>query len=607
MNTEDIPVVEGDGGDVKITVEADVLVLNEDNFDIMVLSKKIIFVEFYAPWCGHCKALEPQLSKAAAILKQRQPPIPIGKVDATTNEKLAKRFGVTGFPTLFLFQQGKQTEYDGGRTAEAIVDYVIERSDPNYKPPAEEVISLTGDNFQEIVSKEDLMLVEFYAPWCGHCKSLAPEYERAARHLKKLPKAIRLAKVDATVEKELAKQFDVSGYPTLLIFRKGKHFKYNGPRDEMGIAAHMKSQQKPASTPVTSLLEIERKTGEMDPTVVAVFDSPHHPLLPVYEDATNILRTKPYIFLHTESEQVVQDWKETSPSLSVIQAKFFRSEFEPIRRRIVISAGTSAQQLAEFVQNNSLPLVGHRSHRTGWLYENLFPICVVYYDVDFSFDGRVDTQIVRHNVAKVAHKYRDITFAISHENEYEDEIKLLGLDDAGEDVNTGFFMSPRERYVLAPEDEFDAGILEDFIDDVLHGRREPVIKSQPIPTKQTSPVITVVGSSFGELVTKSNQNVMIEFFAPFCGHCKSFEPVYRELAQSFASNSDQILFAKIDATANDYPATFDVSGYPTIYYIPIRSKSAPHVYEGDRSLSEMSDFVRKMLDSDESKLVKDEL
>jgi protein disulfide-isomerase A4 len=600
-------VVEGDGGDVKITVEADVLVLNEDNFDIMVLSKKIIFVEFYAPWCGHCKALEPQLSKAAEVLKQRQPPISVGKVDATTNEKLAKRYGVTGFPTLFLFLQGKHTEYDGARTAEAIVDYVIERSDPNFKPPAEAVITLTADNFPDVVSKEDLMLVEFYAPWCGHCKSLAPEYERAARHLKKLPKAIKLAKVDATMEKELAKQFDVTGYPTLLIFRKGKPFKYSGPRDEMGIAAHMKSQQKPASSLVTSLLEIDRKTGELDPTVLAVYDSTNHPLLPVYEDATNMLRTKPYIFLHTESDQVVQDWKEKSPSLYVIQAKFFRSEFEPIRHRLPLSSDTSAQELADFVQNHSLPLVGHRSHRTGWLYENVYPICVVYYDVDFSFDGRVDTQIVRHSVAKVAHKYRHVTFAISHESEYEEEMKLLGLDDAGEDVNAGFFLSARERYVLAPEDEFDAGILEDFVDDVLNGRREPVIKSQPVPTKQTSPIITVVGSSFDELVTKSNKNVMIEFFAPYCGHCKSFEPTYRQLAQIFASKSHEMIFAKIDGTSNDYPTDFNVSGYPTIYYIPVRSKSSPHVYEGDRSLSDLSEFVQKMLDLEQSELVKDEL
>lgn len=600
-------MVEGDGGDVKITVEADVLVLNEDNFDIMVMSKNIIFVEFYAPWCGHCKSLEPQLIKAAGILKERQPAIPVAKVDATTNEKVAKRFGVTGFPTMFLFQQGQKTEYDGARTAEAIVDFVVQRADPNYKPPPEVVVTLTQENFDEVVPKEDLMLVEFYAPWCGHCKSLAPEYERAARHLKKLPKAITLGKVDATMEKDLAKRFDVTGYPTLLIFRKGKAVKYEGPRDEMGIAAHMKSQQKSASSVVLSLLEMERRTGETDPTIVGVFNSPDHPLFPLFEDATNILRTKPYVFLHTDSEQVVQDLGVSSPSLVVIQAKFFRSEFEPTRYHLQISADTSAQDIVDFVKNNSLPLVGHRGHRTSWLYENLYPICVVYYDVDFSFDGRVDTQIIRHHVARVAHKHRNITFAISQESEYEEEMKLLGLDDAGEDVNAGLLMSPRERYAIAPEDEFDAGLLEDFVDDVLSGKRDPVIKSQVVPSKQTAPVITVVGKTFDQLVMKSGKNVLLEFYAPYCGHCKKLEPTYLGLAENFAAYSDRLVIAKIDGTANDYPALFDVSGFPTIYYIPVSSKSSLHVYDGDRSLSDLTEFLERMLQQESSKIQKDEL
>jgi protein disulfide-isomerase-like protein len=84
----------------------------------------VVIVEFYAPWCGHCKALAPEYAAAAKELKARLPSVVLANVDGTVETALPQRYGAKGFPHLVWFADGSPSEYTGGRTRAEIVSWV---------------------------------------------------------------------------------------------------------------------------------------------------------------------------------------------------------------------------------------------------------------------------------------------------------------------------------------------------------------------------------------------------------------------------------------------------------------------------------------------------
>lgn len=91
------------------------------------------------------------------------------------------------------------------------------------------------------------------APWCGHCKALAPEYSAAAKKLKDKGSLVKLAKVDATVEEELAFKHAVKGYPTLKFFRNEQPIDFGGERDSDAIVNWCLRKSKPPVEYIESL------------------------------------------------------------------------------------------------------------------------------------------------------------------------------------------------------------------------------------------------------------------------------------------------------------------------------------------------------------------
>ncbi|CAI9768919.1 unnamed protein product [Fraxinus pennsylvanica] len=214
----------------------EVVVLTEDNFEKEVGQDRGALVEFYAPWCGHCKKLAPEYEKLGASFKKAKSVL-IGKVDCDEHKSLCSKYGVSGYPTIQWFPKGslEPKKCESARTAEALTEFVNSEAGTNVKIAVipSSVVVLSPDNFDEIVLDETKdVLVEFYAPWCGHCKSLAPIYEKLATAFK-LEDDVVIANMDADKYKDIAEKYGVSGFPTLKFFPKNNKAgeDYDGGRD----------------------------------------------------------------------------------------------------------------------------------------------------------------------------------------------------------------------------------------------------------------------------------------------------------------------------------------------------------------------------------------
>ena len=264
----------------------------------VVNSNELWFVEFYAPWCGHCQRLTPEWEKLAGALKGM---INVGAVDMTTDQEAGAAYGIRGFPTIKFFGSNKNApeDYQGDRSARDMVNFAFDQAKKaansrlsggssggynqqnqggnqggscgggnqggfgqqqqgggscgggqnqgghqggnaggNNGGGDQDVVVLTDANFDDLVmNSEDLWIIEFYAPWCGHCKNLEPEWNRAATELKG---EVKVGKLDATREHTIAGRYNVNAYPQIKLFPSGPKSDnliedYSGARDASSI------------------------------------------------------------------------------------------------------------------------------------------------------------------------------------------------------------------------------------------------------------------------------------------------------------------------------------------------------------------------------------
>lgn len=444
----------------------------------------------------------------------------------------------------------------------------------------EDVLVLTTSNFDEAVSSNKFILVEFYAPWCGHCKALAPEYAKAAGKLKSESSEIRLGKVDATVQSELAEKFKIRGYPTLKFFVDGTPLEYTGGRTSDEIVQWLKKKSGPAAVTVNSVDELKQLQNSNDVVVLGLFKDVSGEQAQVFNNVAKLVDSAAFAIT---SEQAVFDELSVESANALVLLKKFdegRNDFD---------GQFEAEEVKRFVHANQLPLVTEFNQETA---QKIFGGDIKVHTLLFASKKSEGFEATLNEFKGAGKNFRGrVIFVLidSDVDENERVMEFFGLKK--EDAPTVRLISlGQDMTKFRPEsNEITTAVLQEFVQSFLDGKLKPHLLTQDVPEDwDAKPVKVLVGKNFNEVARDKSKTVLVEFYAPWCGHCKQLAPIYDQLGERFQDNPEFVI-AKMDSTVNELE-DIKIQSFPTIKLFP-KDSDAVIDYTGERNLEGLAKFV----------------
>jgi protein disulfide-isomerase A1 len=361
----------------------------------------------------------------------------------------------------------------------------------------DDVIVLEESNFDDIVLKEDLMLVEFYAPWCGHCKHLEPEFKKAAAKLLANDPPIKLGKVDATAERELGEKYKIQGYPTLFVFRKGETSEYNGPRDADGIVAHMKKQAAPAFHLVNTVDDANKFLGdEVSAHIVAFLSNLEGPEHDAVIGLANRLRESDKTSLAiTSSVEVADHLGATIPSITLFKA-------DEDEKKVVYSGAWEVDSILKYLSARLGSLaVAFTQENIQEFFASGVPVSIAFLESDTSDADQKKVLAALKDLGRRHRGQLNFGYGLKSDEMMGQILEFLGIDAEGPQFSIlkfGAGGAPTKYILSSPSSNLDTFVQQfgTFSDDFAAGKVKPSRKSQAVPDTQDSAVYTVVGDSF---------------------------------------------------------------------------------------------------------------
>jgi len=450
------------------------------------------------------------------------------------------------------------------------------------------VEELTQETFQDFIKANEHVLVKFTAPWCGHCKKIKPEFDDAAEALEAEGLKARLADVDATEQKELATEFDVTGYPTLKYFHEGKAQDYGGGREKADFVSFLKGRE----LPVLGLIKDEEYDAKMkEPTST--------------NTVLGILKTGSARFkILRKIAEKMRDEKQTSFGFFYKELPADKDPKKDTKLDLVSKnrgetftfKGTKfvESQVFKFLVEESTGLImkyEHYEDNQDFLMNNGYEngIFFAFQKKEDAKDFDADKEKLMKELEGVAKQFKTTKFIYATVEEAKEK-------DTHKDwkiTNDSVMFTRKHSHQIFNYKKTDLKDLKKYIEDVNARKVKPYYKSEPITSPEENGVTVLNGENFEEIALDPKKDVFVEFYAPWCGHCKALAPKWEALAKMIKDKGldKKVIIAKFDATAND--SRQETSGFPTLVLFPAVQRSFERKVSngGDRETDKLYDFL----------------
>ncbi|CAN8067388.1 unnamed protein product [Agarophyton chilense] len=442
----------------------------------------------------------------------------------------------------------------------------------------DDVLVGNKDNFESLIGAEELTLVKFFAPWCGHCKKMADDFKQAATVLK--GKA-QLVDLDATEEKDLAQKYGVRGFPTLKLFSKGELISdYKGGRTKDDIVKYIERALLPSVTHCADAEALSTFVSENKGKSLAISVKADK-LESEFKKASMSLRDvmpDSIAFASVDDAALVKDLagKDVDDDIVLLVREDKSSD----------SFSGTPEDVGGWLKFGAIPLFSELSRETASLYTELDnPIFLLFQDPD---KKDKDVNEVITEIAKTNRGDGSLVFAWINAVELKSFAEHIGVSEKDPAIAIYEFKSD-QKYIFS--DDYSKEALTSWVAKFVKGEVNPSKKSEPVPESNDDPVKVVVGDSWADIVEDEGKDVLIEQYAPWCGHCKKLAPVLDELAADLKGVSTLVI-AKMDATLNDAPKGYKAQGFPTLHFFKAGSKEGV-AYDGGRSKEDFIKFFQE--------------